>query len=193
MKKYIKFVNISLWIIVLVFGLLCCHRKPKPVTTTTVVYKYDTVEKKVSVFAPAKPIKIITPADTFIQMVPYIDSTYCKQLAVDFYTRNIYSQTLVDDSILTASIVDTICQNKIGNRSFKYRINRPQTIIINTPMVAEKPAFSLSIGATVTKLPANFSIGPSALVNYKKTSIGYTYDFVNRYHQMTYFFKIVGK
>lgn len=168
----------------------CCLPKIKVETTT--VYLKDTTTH--SVIAPApKPINIITPADTFIQMVPYIDSTYCKQLAVEFYTRNIYSQTLVDDSILTASIVDTICQNKIGNRSFKYRINRPQTIITNTTMVAEKPTFSLSIGATVTKLPVNYGIGPSALVNYKKTSIGYTYDFVNRYHQMTYFFKIVGK
>lgn len=193
MKKYFKFLNVLAWVVAISFLMFFCTRQPKQVITTTVEYRYDTVVKEVSILAPAKPIKIITPADTFIQMVPYIDSTYCKQLAVDFYTRNIYSQTLVDDSILTASIVDTICQNKIGDRSFKYRINRPQTIITNTPMVAEKPSFSLSIGATVTKLPANFSIGPSALVNYKKTSISYTYDFVNRYHQMTYFFKIVGK
>lgn len=193
MKKYLKFINILAWVVVISFLMFFCTRQPNPVTTTTVEYKYDTVVKEVSVLAPVKPIKIITPADTFIQMIPYIDSAYCKQLAVEFYTRNIYSQTLVDDSILTASIVDTICQNKIGNRSFKYRLNRPQTIITNTTMIAEKPTFSLSIGATVTKLPVNYGIGPSALINYKKTSIGYTYDFVNRYHQMTYFFKIVGK
>jgi hypothetical protein len=193
MKQYLKLINILSWVVLVSFLAFFCSRKPKQVTTTTVKYVRDTVVRTVTVLAPANPIKIITPADTFIQMIPYIDSAYCKQLAIAYYSQSVYSHTLVDDSLLTASIVDTICQNKIGHRAFIYRINRPQTIITNTTMVAEKPTFSLSIGATVTKLPANFSIAPSALVNYKKTSIGYTYDFVNRYHQMTYFFKIVGK
>jgi hypothetical protein len=169
-----------------------CPRQTAPVVNTEYKYLHDTVHHTMVLSTPV-PYVTTLPADTVIQTVPYIDSAYCKQLAIRYYSRNVYRQTLVDDSILTASLLDTVSENRLLNRKFEFKINRPQTVIVNTMQPAEKQSIRLFVGATVTKLPANYSVGPSVMLSLRKSALTYTYDFVNRYHQMTYFFKIVGK
>lgn len=183
----------SIFIIIgILLLIMFCSRIPKQTTTTSISYIHDTVYYPVEVAKPV-PYLVIAPADSFIQKVPYADSAYCKQLAFDFYSLNIYNQVLVNDSLLTATLLDTIAQNNIQNRKFVYRINRPQTIIVNTTTTAEKQPFGFYIGATVTKLPGNMSVGGSAMLAWRKSAVSYTYDPFNTYHHVTYFYKFFGK
>lgn len=169
-----------------------CPREVAPVVNTEYKYLHDTVHHTLVLTTPA-PSSTQLPTDTFIQKVPVADSAYCKQLAIRLYSRNSYRQTLVDDSILTATLWDTVSENRLLNRKFEYKINRAQTVVVNTIAPAAKPTLGVFVGASAYKMPIGYSVGPSVMLAYKETALAYQYDLVNGVHQMTYFFKIVGK
>lgn len=75
----------------------------------------------------------ITNIDTIINDVVIIDSTKCLEIAEDYYSTYAYDRIIVDDSNLTVRLLDTTYMNSIQSSSYEYKINRPQTIIINRP------------------------------------------------------------
>ena len=74
---------------------------------------------------------LTTVYDTIDKEVLVIDTAMCMSIAKDYYTKYSYNRELVNDSILTFTLHDTTFKNKLMASSYEYKINRPQTIIIN--------------------------------------------------------------
>ena len=161
-KKTLLFRVICLAVsIVLTCFNTCSRPKIKIETHTKTVSLKDTTTHSSIVPKPSRPTSILLPPDTFIKEVPYIDSAYCKQLAIAYFTENRYSQKLADDSIITAHAFYSISQNKMNDLRFVYKINRPQTINITTTTIeAEKPTLGFRIGAQITYLHDSLSVAP---------------------------------
>jgi hypothetical protein len=71
--------------------------------------------------------------DTITKEVVIVDSARCMEIAEDYYSTYSYNRVIVDDSLLTFTIHDTTFMNAIQSSSYEYKINRPQTVIINRP------------------------------------------------------------
>jgi hypothetical protein len=74
---------------------------------------------------------LTTIHDTINKEVLVIDTAMCMAIAKDYYTKYSYHRELVNDSILTFTLHDTTFMNKLTTSSYEYKINRPQTIIVN--------------------------------------------------------------
>jgi len=184
--------NILPWIIngVLVLGLILTLvfpfkresivYKDRIVTDTLVEYVHDTIihtsYKKIFVYD-----SVYIP-DTIIVK----DTTY---VLGDYFSRKVLTDTLSNDSLLYAKSIYTISENRILDRTFEYKINRPTqiNIISNIP----EPKGSLWIGLSVGGNSDMFSLRPEiAYLTKSNTMYGYGYDIVNNTHNLSVMKKI---
>lgn len=109
------------------------------------------VTKEFKVYVPTI-VKVTEPPQTLIDTVPYYDSTYCKQLAIDHYSEKEYLDTLKTEQgdSLELIIWARIKANKID--SIK-------------PTVNVKIPFVKTIVTPIPKTPWKFYVGGSAGTN----------------------------
>ena len=191
-------VKISIpWVIIaILIGLLflqreCGNHCPDAPVTTIIhdTIPGDTVVLTIRVDKPY-PVTTVLPTDTFTR----IDSSHCHALAMAYYSRVIYLDTLKDDSSAFVAISDTVMQNGIQGRMLFFQNRRPTAInTIISP--AEKPRNKLFIGPAIGRSLNNFAIGGSVLLVTKKDhAYTYTYDITNMDHYLGMYWKIhMGK
>ena len=128
-----KIISIYAVIVTIVILLQLCTRKDR----------ITVVDKTVHTAVLPRPIpndtitnyivRWKTATDTIIQTdsIILLDSTKCLELAKIYYSRMIYNRTLVDDSLLTFKLFDTVSQNSLQTSRYEYKINRPMQIVSN--------------------------------------------------------------
>lgn len=169
--------------LILVFMQMCRHC-PKCADATIVsdtAYVHDSFPKYIPVSTPV-PYAVIT-TDTIPSNVDTI------AILKDYFAKYLYSQTIADTSI-SVTISDTISQNKIAGRGFSYQILRPQQIITNTTIIADKK-FKAYVGLGFTYANSAVGFAPHLLLQTKKDVIyGVGYDVVNKGVMGSAYFKI---
>jgi len=145
-ENMIKYAVILMLIIIAFILGRCGKEKNAPLMEQQFVYIKDTTTYTGNITAPVgvnQGVKYvirwktmydtITNLDTVYNDVVIIDSTRCMEIAEDYYSTYAYDRTIVDDSNLTVRLLDTTYMNAIQSSRYEYKINRPQTIIINRP------------------------------------------------------------
>jgi len=116
-----------------------------------IVTKIDTVWKEVEiekiVYVPKWRTKIETEYDTTYIQVPINVDTL--EILKDYYTKYVYEDTLRLDSIGYVTVIDTITQNSIFNRSFNAQLQIP-TKIINRDIYINQREFYAGFGTRIS-------------------------------------------
>lgn len=165
MKRYWDYVIIGAMAIVIAILLFRCSPEPG---TTTVTHDtipgdpypvYDTLEKPV-------PYQVILPGDTFW---PDVDTTVilqkCKQLYKDYYTKNVYNDTLRNDTSMFIAVIDTVYQNKLQKRILSSQNKRITTINTTTTIYGEIPVNKFYLGAGINGEVNPFFRDPTITLN----------------------------
>lgn len=166
-----------------------CSRIDIPADTIVIrdtVWQYDTTIYVQKVPVPV-PVEIIPADPSIIPSVP--DSVCCAQL----YASAVYVDTLMNDSNALIVLHDTVCLNRLGNRTLEYKNNRPTQVIHNsTQIINPYPSgFYPGVGLTVP-LSADESLGISVGLTYfpqqshGKNVFSAGYDVVNKRVSMCY-------
>lgn len=115
-------------------------------------YTSDTTSHEVKVRVPG-------PVNTIYVPVPAIVDT--QAILRNYFALNIYSQT-VSDSSFSATIIDTIQQNKLKGRGFSYKITRKA-------IIQDKEKMKIFAGLNVGAGKSGFaSLAPEVYVLTKK-------------------------
>ena len=132
MKDFFKNIQ-NLLIVVLVIFLLfqkgCSFNSDvvEPKVITKVETKWDTITVNKEIYVPKWKTKIITKYknDTIVINTP-IDTL---EILKDYYSKNVYIDEIILDSLGVVTITDTITQNTILSRSVVSNILIPTTTI----------------------------------------------------------------
>ena len=132
MKDFFKNIQ-NLLIVVLVIFLLfqkgCSFNSDvvEPKVITKVETKWDTITVNKEIYVPKWKTKIITKYknDTIVINTP-IDTL---EILKDYYSKNVYIDEIILDSLGIVTITDTITQNTILSRSVVSNILIPTTTI----------------------------------------------------------------
>lgn len=159
-KNYIFYIILILLLLYIVYMQSC---KKTSLGTDTVTkqtfYYYDTVIKEYPVLYPTEKL-VIVPSDTI--KIPYTDSNYCKQIALDYLSTRFYSDTLKDDSVnvITSSEVSN---NKLLKQRIQYQLKFPVAV---TNVLPNRIKFYL--GGTIGTDLNNLYLGADATLIDKK-------------------------
>lgn len=159
-----------------------CHRPKQPAIVIHDTIPGDSVAVYFSIDKPV-PYEIIRYCDTGSVRVIYrqLDSMELINIILCYFTKNIYLDTLKNDTSALVCVMDTVFKNEIQNRVLIFQNRRPTAI--NTFMPAEKPRNRLFIGAVAGGNRKGFDFGPSALfVSKKSIAFGYQYEVLNKRH-----------
>jgi hypothetical protein len=186
------------WIIIIIllgiiFFLRECTPVPEcpecPEVDTIEVVRFDTIRYEVVHYEPKIVFK-----DT--GSTRYIFKTYTDTIAVlkDFFARNYYSDTLVNDSMAFVLIQDTVTQNQIANRRKTVRIF-PATVYKTTIVTRQAdPRRKLYVGLGVGRSVESFGLAPSLLyISKKETAYSLSFDVLNKDLYFTMYFKLSFK
>lgn len=133
-----KIISIYAVIATIVILLQLCNRKNR-ITVVDKTVHTDTVEKPTpSDTITNYVIRWKTATDTIAipdtSFIILIDSAKCLELAKSYYSTLVYNRTLVDDSLLTFKLFDTVSQNSLQTSRYEYKINRPMQIVSSEKM-----------------------------------------------------------
>lgn len=160
-ERSIYYLLIATLIALLIMQRECTpnHDCPDYTTGSDTITLVETVEKTIEIPAPAVVKKLefrdtiyLTRIDTIRIVENWLDSFIVEQE--------------VSDSNLTAWITDTITQNLVAGREFKYRLNREFTTIITNEV--SQPRNKFYLGGLVQGSTDNFGISPALAVNTKR-------------------------
>jgi len=164
--KHKLWVIIGILVAIIFLQRSCQHCDPCPEakTDTVTIVKYDTVERIIYVEKPV-PYQIIIPGPT------QIDSAKCQLLYRLYNSKNIYLDTLLNDTSAFISVRDTVFQNQLGYRKL-YFVNKRPTIIqtTTTTIVGDttKKRNKVFIGLALGRWTEEFTLGPSLMLVTKK-------------------------
>lgn len=176
------------WIVALImFGLLmvqrACDNSPAPISKndSTVVTRVDTF------YLPAPPPvikKIPVPVEVPgpVQYVPVQGKIDTAAIVKNYLRSKVYHRTLANDSVLFASLTDTVVHNSLTASTFTYRLKRgPMVIKENTTVtLTAKPTRKLFAGLAISGNGTQFGFGPDVIyMNKKEQTFGAGYDAVN--------------
>jgi len=198
-KKFIPWIIIAAMAIVIAILLFKCNGGCPEGTTTsdTIIVPgdpypvHDTLEKPV-------PYQVIVPSDTFWKDVDTATIFQkCKQLYKDYYTKNIYNDTLRNDTSMLIVVIDTVFQNQLQKRTMLFQNRRPTVINTTINNYGETPCNKLYIGAGLGKSIPNFLTDsvirmPVALLLTTKGRWAYEleYDIFTNYVEAKVFYKL---
>lgn len=183
------------WIIIIILGVIIffmrscqhCPECPEPTTTTVTVNHYDTIVRIVYVNKP-EPYQVIIPGPTII------DSAKCQLLYRLYNSKNIYLDTLLNDTSAFISIRDTVFQNKLGFRKLYFVNKRPtmtETTITNVYGDTLRRRNKIFIGLLLGRSLTEFTTGVSLmLVTKKDAAYSLNFDPVFRNVYGSIYFKI---
>jgi hypothetical protein len=176
--KIVKTIVTIIIVIALCFWVWDLKNNPQIITNTTTVTKTDTVYKKDTIVSIEYKPKYITIVDTAWKEKD-VDTLAILQA---YFDKNVYNDTLVNDSALFVEVTDTITQNEIYSRKFSIIRNYPiinnHTVVTNTIEKNE-----LFMGAYVGKI-----YGVQIQYNFKKHLVGGYYG--NEGFFVSYSYKI---
>lgn len=162
--KWLVMVVMLVVIIILIFSK-CSHISEN---TTTIVTEtipgdpypvYETITKPV-------PYIVITPADTFWKDVDTaIILQKCKLMYKDYYTKNIYNDTLKDDTSALITLLDTVYRNKLQSRVLGFQNRRIKVINTTTTIIGEIPRNKFYLGAGINGEVNPFFRDPTITLN----------------------------
>lgn len=112
--------------------------EPKIITKTETVW--DTLEVEKKVYVPKWRTKVETKYDTtFITVNTKVDTL---NILKDYYTKYVYNDTLFLDTLGYITLIDTITENKVLNRSSIPSLVLPTEIINNTIYINEREFYT---------------------------------------------------
>lgn len=162
MKNFIWIISIV--VIFFVLSLLYNNCSDKKDTSSGNILKSDTFVKHDTItyhdtVSKPKPVFRDTGSTKYIPAV--IDSAHIFEAYVKlhhlFYTRNIYKDTLKNDSIALIAVLDTVYMNELQRRELIYQNRTPQYIITNTVMTPSTGR--LLLGAEYAFKSSEYRIG----------------------------------
>lgn len=197
-ENLIRYAVIPMLIIIAFTLGRCGKEKQQPPIEQQVVYVKDTATYAGTVIAPSvvdQGIKYlvkwktiydtITNIDTIINNIVLIDSTKCVEIAEEYYSYYAYDRIIVDDSNLTIRVLDTTHMNQIQSARYEYKINRPQTVIMNRP---QRPV-TVYGGVNMFYSKQN-GFSPTAGVHIVTNRITMFYGIGNKCHSAGIYFKL---
>jgi len=159
--------------------------KDKLVRDTLVEYVHDTITRTNT--------KTIFRYDTVLRT--NIDTIFIKDtssILSDYFASKRIVDTLSNDSLLYAKSEYTLERNSLVSRTFEYKINKPTTMNVITPVPEQKGSFwiGLSTGGNENM----FSLRPQVAWLAKNNFMyGYGYDIINNSHNISVMKKISFK
>lgn len=120
----IVLIVVALLVAYIIYLQSCKGGRVEKTTVIETVYKFDTIDH----FFP-----VYTPTNVFTQLpnetisIPYIDSNYCKRIAIDYLSTRYYSDTLSNDSIDLYNYSE-VTNNKIVKQRSAYRLKFPVAV-----------------------------------------------------------------
>jgi len=169
--KWIAVIAMAIAIVILSFT--SCPRIPEPTVTIERDTIWDSIVHRDTIPKPV-PYYVELPGDTFW---PDVDTTVilqkCKIMYQDYFSKKAYNRTVVDDSNLFFSILDTCWKNSLGIGIADWKIRRPQTINTTTTIYGEIPRtkwwLGLGLGGEIkSSLDSTIRIPLSLLITSKK-------------------------
>lgn len=153
-------------LLVYIVYLQSCGKSSNSINTNTIKteYIYDTIVKSYPVLYPKE--RVVIYSDT--QFIPYTDTTYCKELAKNYFAEKQYSDTLNNDSVITY-INSKVSQNSLVEQRVSYKLKQPTTVI--TYKTENKVKFYIS--PLVNFNTQNIYIGGELMLTDKK-DFGYS-------------------
>jgi hypothetical protein len=186
--------NNILIVLLIIIGILFIQREcsrpsgeiitPDPI----IIWKYDSIPVIDSV---PYPVPIVETIWDTVWRYREIDT-----LAIlrDYFAFRIYEDTIINSSELLVAVRDSVHQNRLwGSRIVTYQNFRPVDAEVICPE-CPKPTHKLFIGGTVLGNISTFGAGPSlGLVTKKDNMYTYTYDVINKTHNISTYWKIYFK
>lgn len=160
-ERSVYFILIAALIAVLILQRECTpnHDNPVHIAYTDTITLVETVEKTIEV-----------PTPTIVKKLVYRDTIYLTHVDTISIVENWLDSFIVEqeisDSTLTAWITDTITQNLIAGRGFKYRLDKEFTTIITNEVSQARN--KLYIGGMVQGGIDNFGLSPALALNTKR-------------------------
>jgi hypothetical protein len=193
--------NISLWVILALVILLFLQREcggrcdDCPEIQTEVLT--DTIPGDSVPYPVPSPIP---DPEIVYQDTGRIDSFYLDvdtaAILKDYFASVIYTDTINEDSSFFAVIHDTLSRNRLIGRSFFFQNLRPISITTITNTVEGPPKLKLFLGPLLSYSndTKNLGVGGSVLLMTKRDNgYAYSYDFLNRQHQVVFYWKLKFK
>jgi len=182
-------IGLGLWILF----METCNKCPKITMTTDTIttIEYDTIIHDSLIPKPI-PYEVTLPPDT----IRYVDSAYCIAIARSYYSRNIYNDTLQDDTSAFIKIEDTTYKNELQRRRLTFINRRPTkiTTIINQSTSSIEAKNKFYVGVSVGRETTQFGIGVNAmLVTKKNQAYSGMYDIMNKDFYGTIYYNIKFK
>jgi hypothetical protein len=163
-----------------------CSPKPQGCNTCCIdksdtAYVYDTTLKEI-------PVPYPLPKDTeYVEIPANVDTS---EILKDYFARLYYNQT-ISDSNLVAIIEDSVTQNRIIHRTFKYQWLQPQTVIINEVKPQGKERSKVYVGVELGGNMQQFNLSPTLrLATVKGNMYGVRYGAIDKTYNFEYSKKI---
>lgn len=160
-ERIIYILSIAALVVVLMLQRECTpsHDNPTYITDTDTITLVETVEKTVKV-----------PTPTIVKKLVYRDTIYLTRIdtitIVENWLDSFIIEQEISDTNLTAWITDTLTQNLVAGRGFRYKFNKEFTTIITNEIVAARNKFY--IGGLVQSGINNFGISPAVALNTRR-------------------------
>ncbi len=178
--KYIAIIAGVALVAYIIYSLRGCDNLSKRFNrgNDTVIITNTKVELKVDTFKYGYPVYIPKPGKTVYVNIPVDVDTAA--ILKDYFAKKHYPDSL-NNADLTVWLSDSITQNSIASRAWKWRINRPEKTITNT---VEKTITQYDNGCHYyiggSFQTNKFGIGPSINVTQGHINAGISYDLINK-------------
>jgi hypothetical protein len=108
------------------------------------------------------PVEVTTPPITIFDTIPYTDSTYCKNLASDYYTARVYNDTIQGDTC-DLYVKARVYGNELDSVQLGYKLNIPLVTVQEY-----KPRIQVFVAGNVGTNLKGFVAGPELIVKDKR-------------------------
>lgn len=148
-----------------IFFLQACNGNQTKGSQVSQYEKTNIVKMKVPKYYPVyvpKPVEVLVPGPSVLDTIPYADSTYCKQLAVDYYTTRHYNDTIEGDTC-NVYVKGRVYGNQLDSVEVGYKLNVPLVTVQEY-----KPRVQVFLSGNVGTNLKGFVAGPEVIVKDKR-------------------------
>jgi len=158
-----------------------CNRETQQVLVHTDTIPGDSVPVYIT---REKPVPVYHDTGSTHYIIKDMDSSQLYAIALDYYSKYIYDDTLQNDSSALIRLRDTVHKNRLQKRELIFQNRRPTVINYYTP--ASKPRNRAYIGILAGGDLKGFDFGPAALfVSKKSLAFDYRYEIMGKRHFVT--------
>lgn len=128
-----------------------------------------------------------TIVDTFI----YYADVDTAEILKNYFSKKVVVDTILSDSATFFCITDTLSQNTIVSRSYRFS-QLPRVKVIHLKELIE-PQITISAGAEVGGNLDRFGFAPSVLIGRKNNTYSISYDLINKEVRFGIYWRIFRK